>query len=402
MIYVAILVASLFLLIAFAVERLDRASGVPSVIIMIALGFAARPALGMLGMLVKGIGAIVPVAGAVAFVLIVLEGALDIELKRERLKLAVTAFALAAFALVFYGAVFGLLAARLLDLTDLQGALLATPLALISSSVAIPASRGLGTYMREFIVYESSASDILGVLVFFALVNSESTVGGFLTSLAGGGLLSLLLAVACSLALVLVSTRATAHVRYIPLLAGLFALYSAGQLLHLSPLIMVLLFGLMLNNPLAVARIPGLARLAEKISTTTVGEFKVLVQELTFAVRGFFFFLLGYSTRPADFASVQAWAAAAIILAVIYGARFLMVRPLGRTLAAPLTWIAPRGLITVVLYLDARRLLHLPAYFDGTVLVVVFLSSAVLVLPRRRRTEPDPGAGPTPTSIPGA
>ena len=397
MIYVAILVASLFLLIAFAVERLDRASGVPSVIIMIALGLAARPALGMLGMLVKGIGAIVPAAGAVAFVFIVLEGALDIELKRERLKIAVTAFAMAAFALVFYGAVFAFLAARLLDLTYLQGALLATPLALISSSVAIPASRGLETHTREFVVYESSTSDILGVLVFFALVNSQSTVRGFLTSLAGGGLLSLLLAVACSLALVLVSTRPTAHVRYIPLLAGLFALYSAGQLLHLSPLIMVLLFGLMLNNPPVVARIPGLARLAEKISTTSVGEFKVLVQELTFAVRGFFFFLLGFSTQPADFASVRAWIAAALILIIIYGARFLMLRPLGRELSVPLIWIAPRGLITVVLYLDAQRMLHLPAYFDGTVVIVVFLSAAALVLPRRLRTEPDPS--PTATSV---
>ncbi len=393
MIYVAILVASLFLLITFAVEHVDRTSGFPSVIAMIALGLAAKPALRSMGMLVEGIGAVVPVAGAVALVLIVLEGALDIELKRERLKPALTAFALAAFALLFYGAVFAAIAAGLLELTYFQGAILATPLALISSSVAIPASRTLDAEAREFIVYESSTSDILGVLAFFALVHSGATLHGFVTGLAGGGLLSLLLAIACSIALVAISTRATAHVRYVPLLAGLFALYAAGELLHLSPLIMVLLFGLMLNNRAALVRIPGVARIAEKISSQTVGEFKVLVQELTFAVRGFFFFLLGYTTNPADFGSARSWAAAALILIVVYGARYAMLRPLGRSFAATLTWIAPRGLITVVLYLDARRQLHLPSYMDGAVLLVVFLSAGALALaPRRRQSEPPPAS----------
>ena len=389
MVYVAILVASLFLLIAFAVERLDRASGLPSVIIMIGLGLLTQPVLQYLGVLVRGIGAIVPVAGAVALVLIVLEGALDIELKRERLRIALSAFTVVVLALLFYGAVFATLAVRLLGLTALQGALLATPLALISSSVAIPASRALDTQTREFVVYESSTSDILGVLAFFALQDSGGTARGFLTALAGGGALSLLLAVACSVALVLVSTRETAHVRYIPLLAGLFALYAAGELLHLSPLIMVVLFGLMLNNRTALARIPGLTRVAGRISEQTVGEFKVLVQELTFAVRGFFFFLLGYSTHLTDLGSPHAWVAAAVILIVIYGARFAMLRPFGRARTAALTWIAPRGLITVVLYLDARATLHLPAYLDGAVLLVVLLSAAVIALPRRLRRAPE-------------
>ena len=286
MIYVAILTASLFLLTAFAVERFDRASGLSSVVVMIALGMIAKPALRSMGMLVGGLEAVVPVAGAVGLVLIVLEGALDIELRREHLRLAATAFAFAFGALIFYGAVFAAVAAPALRLSLLQAAMLAIPFSLISSAIAIPASRLLATRAREFIVYESSASDILGVLVFFALLNSGASVKGFLTALAGGGLLSLLIAAACSIVLVFVSTRATAHVRFVPLLAGLFALYSAGELLHLSPLIMVLLFGLMLNNRAALERVPPLSPLAARISTATVEEFKVLVQELTFAVRG--------------------------------------------------------------------------------------------------------------------
>jgi len=283
---------------------------------------------------------------------------------------------------------FGALASPVFHLTPVQAAILATPFALISSAIAIPGSASLEPHAREFVVYESSASDIFGVLVFFALVNSGASVRGFLTALAGGGLLSLLLAFACSLILVFVTTRATAHVRFVPLLAGLFALYSAGELLHLSPLIMVLLFGLMLNNRAALVRVPLLSPLAGRISTATVKEFKVLVQELTFAVRGFFFFLLGYSTNLADFTQLRAWTAAALILVVVYSTRFAALRLFRRPLAASVTWVAPRGLITVLLYLDARQILHLPAYLDGTVLLVVFVSAVFLALSRHRSASP--------------
>ena len=382
---VAILVASVFLLIAFALERLDQTSGLPSVVIMIAVGMTAKPALHSLGIPGQGLEAVVPVAGIVGLVLIVLEGALDIELHREQMRLAATAFLFAAGALIFYGAVFATLALHILKLSVLHAVILATPFALISSAIAIPGSRSLPARARQFIVYESSASDILGVLVFFALINSRATLAGFLTALAGGGLLSLLLAAACSVVLVLISTRATAQIRFVPLLAGLFALYSAGELLHLSPLIMVVLFGLMLNNRAALARIPPLAGLAGRISGETVEEFKVLVRELTFAVRGFFFFLLGYSTDLAGFGRPLAWAAAAAILLVVFLTRFGALRLLDRRLAGTVTWVAPRGLITVLLYLDARRLIPGPRYLDEIVLLVVLGSTGLLALARRRR-----------------
>ena len=289
MIDIGILIASIFLLAAFAVERWDRRSGVPSVIVMIALGLIAEPLLRSMGVVAVELKAMVPTAGAIGLVLVVLEGALDIELRRERIRLAATASALAVAAFVLCAAAFAVIAVHALAMSYFHAAILATPFAVISSAIAIPGSQFPDGGAREFVVYESSVSDTIGVLVFFALVNSEATLRGFLTELAGGGLLSLVLAFACSVTLVLVTTRAHAHVRYIPLLAGLFALYAAGELLHLSPLIMVLLFGLMLNNKSALDRIPTLRRVSAKISAATVGEFRVLVQELTFAVRAFFF-----------------------------------------------------------------------------------------------------------------
>lgn len=382
MIYSAILIASLVLLAAFAVERLGRTTGIPSVIVMIGIGLALKPLLSSIGFVLDGLDMVVPVLGTIGLVLIVLEGALDIRLRRDALKAAGGPIAMATAGFLSCLAVFTLLAAAILPLTVFQAMILAVPFAVISSAVAIPSSDFLPAKGREFVVYESSFSDILGVLVFFALVNSGGSIGGALAGLVGGGFLSLLLAIAFSVGLVLLLMRIDGHIRFIPLLAGLFGLYAAGKLLHLSPLILVLLFGLVLNNPRMITRLRPFKGWMDDTYEDTLNGFKVLVMELTFAVRGFFFILLGYWTDPAELAAPSTWLVALTVLAVVYGLRHLMLRGAGVALAGPLVWLAPRGLITILLYLGAKDVLPLPGYMDGAVMLVVLASAALIGISR--------------------
>lgn len=394
MAYSAILIVSVFLLLAFAVERVSALLRIPSVIVLVGLGFIAKPLLGVLGYRLDGVNVLVPVLGAVGLILIVLEGAFDIELRRDRLPLACRAFGMALAGLLFYTAVFAALAMLVLGWPLFTALLLAVPFAIISSAVAIPSSQSQPGTVREFVVYESSISDILGVLLFFAVMNSGGTAGGLLSGLIGGGVLSLLLSAVCSVGLVFVLMRVDGHIRFVPLLAGLFGLYAVGELLHLSPLIMVLLFGLVLNNPRLIARIPGLRGWMDDSYDTTLDQFKVLVQELTFAVRGVFFILLGYWTELADLLAWQAWLTAALALAVIYGGRRLLLTLARQQAAEVLLWFAPRGLITVLLFLNVQALSQsdaqgamavppLPAYFPGAVLIVVLVSTALVAMARR-------------------
>lgn len=384
MIYSAILIASVFLLLAFLVEKASPALGLPSVIVLVVLGFLAKPALALFGHALDGLDVMVPIIGAVGLVLIVLEGALDITLKRERMPLAGTAFAMALAGFVLSGAMIAALAFGILALPPVQSVLLAVPFAVISSAVAIPSSRFLPSKEREFVVYESSISDILGVLVFFALINAGDSLGDFWLGLMGGGLLSLLLAIVCAVALVLLLMRIEGHIRFVPLLAGLFGLYASGKLLHLSPLIMVLFFGLMLNNPRLIARVPYLRNWVDESYESTLNEFKVLVQELTFAVRGFFFILLGYWTDLSDLVSIHAWVAGGLVLLAIYGGRYLLFRLFARASTSALWWIAPRGLITVLLFVAAKEELSLPGYLNGAIVIVVLASTAAVIVARLR------------------
>lgn len=405
MTYPAILSASLFLLIVFGVERVCRRWGLPSVIVLVASGLIARPVLDSIGVQLSWAGTLVPIVGTVGLVLIVLEGALDIELRRERIRLIGATLTLAAAGFVVCVAAFAGLALLVLDLSPVQAIVLATPFAVISSAVAIPSSDFLPPKRREFVVYESSMSDIIGVLMFFSLLGSDGSVKGALLTLLGGGLASLLLSLLCAVALMLLLLRVEGHIRFVPVLAGLFALYAMGKLLHLSPLIMVLFFGLVLNKPSLVTRFRLFHGWAAADYEDTLSEFKTLVVELTFVVRGFFFVLLGYWTDLSDLASPWAWLAAALVLLVIFASRYALLRMTLRAATGPLLWIAPRGLITVLLFLAARDSLAIPAYLNGAVILVVLGSSSLILAARsafakESATLPDAAAAPSIQAMP--
>jgi len=401
MTYQTILSVSLFLLAVFAIEQTCRRWGVPSVIVLVTGGLVARPLLESIGVEFAWAGALVPLVGTIGLVLIVLEGALDIELRRERLRLIGATLFLAVTGLVVCVLFFAIAGRLALDLSPVQAVLLATPFAVISSAVAIPSSSFLPPKQRELVVYESAMSDIIGVLVFFSLLGSDGSVTGALLALLGGGVLSLLLSVLCAVALMLVLLRLDGHIRFVPLLAGLFALYATGELLHLSSLIMVLVLGLLLNKPSLVTRFRPFRHWVDKEYEVTLSEFKTLVVELTFVVRGFFFVLLGYWADLSDLVSPWAWLWAALVLAVIYASRFVMLRLLlGPAAAGPLRWIAPRGLITVLLFLRVKKTLVLPGYINGAVMLVVLISAALVLAARIQPVGQSPTRSATPDALP--
>ena len=99
--------------------------------------------------------------------------------------------------------------------------LAAIPFAVISSAVAIPAAHGLPAQPREFVIYESSLSDIFGVLVFYAWLNAEGSLELFAFDLLGGGGVSLAAAAAVALLLYYFMNQLEGHVRFLPLIGVL-------------------------------------------------------------------------------------------------------------------------------------------------------------------------------------
>jgi potassium/hydrogen antiporter len=379
----AILAITGLLVLAYLIDNAGRRYGLPSVVILIVSGIGLRQLLDPAGLDLKWLDPVIPVLGTIGLILIVLEGALGLTVTRERMRLIVVSVTAALLGFAVSLAALTVLFAAVRPMDYASATLVAIPFAVISSAVAIPSAAGLPDEPREFVVYESALSDIIGVLVFYSWLTAEGSVRDFAIDLVGGGAVSLAIALLAAPAMFFFINRLEGHVRFLPLVAGIVFLYAAAKAVHLSPLVLVLGIGLLLNNP-------QLGRWSRRLSSIqgadydqTLREFKGLVAELTFAAKSFFFLLLGYWTDLGTMRAMHAWVIAAAVFAIIYVLRYGILRLLRQPYANALVWIAPRGLITVLLFLSARD--HgLDAGFPlGAVMLVVLATSAATALARR-------------------
>ncbi|MBK9107379.1 MAG: cation:proton antiporter [Saprospiraceae bacterium] len=172
-----LIVICISLLLAYVVEISSRTTKVPSVLFLLALGYCLNQICLGFNILMPNMEAILPGLGTVGLILIVLEGSLELELKKEKFqfikKSLVSAIVPMIISMVLISVVF--VYATKEDL--LKCILNSIPLCVISSAIAIPASKFLNKPDKEFVIYESSLSDILGVLFFnFFLINQWLTL----------------------------------------------------------------------------------------------------------------------------------------------------------------------------------------------------------------------------------
>jgi potassium/hydrogen antiporter len=114
---------------------------------------------------------ILPSLGTVGLILIVLEGTLELELSQAKLPIIKKTFWAAFYQLFFSVGLIAFLFTTVLQCSVLQALINATPFAVVSSAIAIPSAEGLSAHRREFIIYESTFSDILGIMLFNLLLN---------------------------------------------------------------------------------------------------------------------------------------------------------------------------------------------------------------------------------------
>ena len=115
------------------------------------------------------------VLGTIGLIMIVLEGALDLELTKEKSSLIWKATLLAVLgilgSILFIAPIFHFL----LNMDIGLSLLYATPLAVISSAIVLPSVVGLNEYDKELLIYESCISDIIGIMVFNLILSIMQT-----------------------------------------------------------------------------------------------------------------------------------------------------------------------------------------------------------------------------------
>lgn len=345
-----LLVFSALILIGYLFEVLSPKTRIPNVIILLGLGMLCQELVSLMGWERPDFSSVVPELGTIGLILIVLEGTLELKITRAKLPLLSKTFGIAFLSIVTLCLTLGFWF-NLQGYSFKDALLSAIPISIISSAIAIPTAKMLSAKDKEFIIFESSLSDIIGVTVFnyisaTAIINASS-----LWNFAGQIGISILFSVIAALVLTLILSRLHHRIKFIPIIALILFLYALAKGFNLPALILILVFGLVVANIEKITSLKWFHKFDPSNLVNEIHRFEEITTELTFVVRVSFFVIFGFTIDLPSLLNPISLAFAAIIFAMIVLLRILQLLLL-RLPVFPLAYVAPRGLITILLFIS--------------------------------------------------
>ena len=374
-----IITLCVLLLLAYIFDISSSKTKIPSVILLLLLGWIVRQITDFFKITLPDLSPILPILGTVGLILIVLEGSLELEFNKSKYLIIQKSFIIAllpllllSFGLAYCLHYFGGVSFKI-------GLANAIPFTVISSAIAIPSARNLKPSNREFITYESSLSDIYGVIFFNFITLNEfidfQSVGHFLLNIVGIIVISFI----SSVALASLLSKIKHHVKFLPIILSIILIYAISKEFHLPALIFILLFGLFLGNLDEFKQIRFIENLKPEVLNKEVHKFKELTTEVTFLIRALFFLLFGYLIQTSELLNQASLMWAGGITLAIFGLRAIHLKIMKLPIQ-PLLYIAPRGLISVLLYLSIPAQQMMPLVNKSLILQVIILTAFMMML----------------------
>ena len=384
--YLLIIALASVIILSFFFNIISKSTNIPSVLLLIGLGMGIKGVMSSYNILDEDLrlDTLLEVIGNVGLVMIVLEAALDLKLEREKTGLILKSFlvanlgiALSMFALAgFFMYIFP-------SATLYQSVVYAIPLSIMSSAIIIPSVGRLTGKKKEFMVYESTFSDILGIMVFYFMIGAEGGAGEgsifweIVFNIGGTVILSVIVAYA----MVYVFQHLQMQVKLFLIIAVLILLFAVGKYFHLSSLLIILTFGIVLNNTEVFFQ-GRLSKLFDQEKVKPIlHDFHNLTLESAFLVRTFFFVIFGLSITVSSLYNWEVAVNSLAIVAILYIIRFVLLRIFAKDFLFPEVFIAPRGLITVLLFfvLIKNESLMLANFDTGLLLYPILITSMIMM-----------------------
>jgi len=375
-----ILSLCLIVLVAYLFDISSRYSRIPGVILLIALGMVIQVITTKTGLKVPDMRPVLPVIGTLGLILIVLEASLDIRLQRKKLGLLIRSVSSALFLFILFTAILTWVLVKFMGYPITDSILSSIPLGIISSAVAISSASNLTRDQKEFIVYESAFSDIIGILVFDFILLNQGSIGHGLVNFVITGLLTVVVAIAVTSGLGYLLHKITYHINYVIIMTSIVLVYVLAKIYHLPALFLVLVFGLALSNNRTVEHTVINRFVDFEKFRTDVESFRKIMGELTFLVRSFFFILFGFYTTIEGLLNHENLIAGGAITAGIFLLRWLFFGLVLKSSDISLILFAPRGLITILLFLSIPASSGLPLINEEVVTLVIFFSLAFMMV----------------------
>lgn len=384
--YNAIIAASSILILSFFFGEIAKKTNIPSVLMLIVLGLLIQFGVTESNMLGEGknlekmLLPILKILGTVGVIMIVLEAALELKLEKDKYWSIAKAFAIALICLLVSTYVAALILHYFVDGMNMQMAMLyATPLSILSSAIIIPSVSSLEFTKKEFHIYESTFSDILGIMLFYYLLGDmESDHGGGIVQFSLTTLFTLVLAFVASYLIIFIFQHIKSHVKLFLLIAVLLLLYAIAKSFHLSSLIIILVFGLVIANMSLFFRGKlGKYLVLEKANSIYEG-LHIITLETAFVVRTFFFVIFGITITLSSMLSFDVALISLAIVVSIYLIRWVILTLFFGKDIMPQIFIGPRGLITILLFYSIPDSMTVPGFDKGILLFVIIVTSLIM------------------------
>ncbi|MCB9046090.1 MAG: cation:proton antiporter [Chitinophagales bacterium] len=378
--HIIVILLSSVVILSYFYTIISKKTNIPSVLLLIATGIGIKYFTQQYGFTEQNVEPLVRVLGAVGLVMIILEAALDLEVHKEKLNLirnsffsALSIFVISSIAIMY------LIVYWLHEPYD-KAFIYAVPLSIISSAIVIPSTSHLPEMKKEFIIYEASFSDIIGILVFNYMIMTN--VMNFQSTMLFVGRIGLAIVISAiaSLMLIYMLSKIEGILKFFLVFAILSIVYSSGELIHLPALIIILVFGSLLNNSSLIIRGPLRKAIPSENIDKILELMKTVTAETSFLVRTFFFILFGYTINLAVLIEPDVITIGTIIVMILLVARYIYLRVILKANLFPELFLMPRGLVTILLFYNIPVSKQLTNFKVGIIFYVVVVTSLLMMV----------------------
>jgi len=378
--YLYIILFSLLIILSYLFNGIASKTKIPSVLLLLTTGIIAKLIFDNFNYNFPDTRIALEVLGITGIILIVLEAALELKIGKKKLWPITKAFVSAVIVLlvssvsIAYG-----IKLFFPDFTYHICLVNAIPLAVISSAIAIPSVGHIAKEKKEFIIYESVFSDVLGILFFTIVSTNESFQMQNISWLAIDFISIIFITLIFTFLSLLFIDRTNLKIKFFLLLSLLVLFYAVGKMIHISSLLMILFFGIILNNLNSINNKRFINFFNLPKIQQSIEQFRLIINESAFIIRTFFFFIFGFTLSIQAVMDINIILSGSLIIGLLYGIRFLYLKFIYRTSIFPELFIAPRGLITILLFYSIPKAYSIGVISEGLLFFVVLITSLIMM-----------------------
>ncbi len=376
---VLIVICSLIVL-SYLFSIVSKYIRIPSVLLLLFAGIGFRVFADFYALDISFSDQLIESLGVVGLIMIVLEAGLDLKVGKDKLKLIRDSFFSALVIFVISAVLLTYILNYWLGEPLNKCLVYAIPLSIMSSSIVIPSINPLSAHKKEFLVYEASFSDIIGIIVFNYFTAGDifewRSIGMFGANIG----LSIILSVLLSFLLLIILAKTKLNIKFFLIFSLLILIYAGGKIFHLPSLIIILAFGLLINNWEKLKWKKVLHYFPHEQVESLRHLLHSVTAETSFLIRTFFFLLFGFSISLRFLSEKEIILVGSLIVVALFIVRILYLRFFVRTNLFPESFFIPRGLITIVLFYKIPDHLKLSTFNDGILFYIILTTSIIMAL----------------------